>query len=415
MKKISFALLLSACTAFALAQEKGMHFEHNTSWEKVLAKAKAENKFIFIDCYTTWCGPCKMMSKNIFPLEEVGKFYNEKFVNIKVQLDTTKEDNDEVKSWYAAGKELATKYNVRAYPTYLMFSPNGEIVHRAVGSSEADKFLAKGADAINPDKQYYGMKRKYENGKKDEKFLYELAKAANDAYDQPFSKTVTTEYLNTQKNLLTKENIEFLAGNINTSKDRGFAELLSNPQAFDKVAGPGFAQSTIRNIINREESLPILFPKGQKAPEFPDWAGALKAAAAKYPKEGPEAVAFYKITYYQRKGEWKNFGPAVVEYMKTYGNTASSAQMNAFAWTVFENCQDMSCVANALDWSRQSFAKDNNHQFMDTYANLLHKSGNTKEAIIWETKAKELAIKAGEDGKDYAETLAKMEKGEKTW
>ncbi|MES2774700.1 MAG: thioredoxin fold domain-containing protein [Bacteroidota bacterium] len=415
MKKITCTLLLSAFAAFAMAQEKGMHFEHNTSWEKVLAKAKAENKFIFVDAFTTWCGPCKMMSKNIFPLEEVGKFYNANFINVKIQLDTTKDDNDDVKSWFAAGKELATKYNVRAYPTYLMFNPNGEIVHRAVGSSDAAKFLAKGADAINPDKQYYGMKRLYENGKKEEKFLYTLAKAANDAYDQPFSKLVTDEYLATQKNLLTKENIEFLANTISTSKDKGFNELLNNPEAFDKVVGPGYAQSTIRNIVYREEAMPILFPKGQKPAANPDWDAALAAASAKYPKHAAEAISFYKISTFQRKGDWKNFGPAVVDYMKAYGSTASPNQMNSFAWTVFENCEDMSCVANALEWSKQSFAKDNNHQFMDTYANLLHKSGKTKEALVWEAKAKDLAIKAGEDGKDYAATIEKMEKGEKTW
>ena len=415
MKKITVALLLTAFTAFAMAQEKGMHFEHNTSWEKVLAKAKAENKYIFVDAFTTWCGPCKMMSKNIFPLEDVGTFYNANFINLKIQLDTTKDDNDEVKSWFAAGKEIATKYNVRAFPTYLMFSPNGEIVHRAVGSSDAAKFIAKGQDAINPDKQYYTQKRLYEAGKKDEQFLYALAKAANAAYDEPFSKQITEAYLDTQKDLLTKNNIEFLAGNISSSKDRGFKELLNNPEAFDKVEGQGFAQSTIRNIVYKEEAMPILFPKGKQAPEFPDWDAALKAASAKYPKEAPEAIAFYKINTYQRKGDWKNFGPAVVEYMKAYGNASTTSQMNAFAWTVFENCEDMACVASALDWSKQSFAENNNPQFMDTYANLLHKSGKTKEAIKWETKAKELAIKAGEDGNDYAETIVKMEKGEKTW
>jgi thioredoxin-related protein len=415
MKKITFGLILTAFAAIAVAQDKGMKFEHNTSWEQVLAKAKAENKFIFLDAFTTWCGPCKMMSKNIFPLEEVGNFYNANFINLKIQLDTTKDDNDEVKSWFAAGKEIATKYNVKAFPTYLMFSPNGEIVHRAVGSSDAAKFIAKGQDAINPDKQYYTQKRQYEAGKKDEKFLYTLAKAANDGYDQPFSKEITNEYLATQKDLLTKENIEFLADNISSSKDKGFAELLSNPDAFDKVLGKQYSQSTIRNIIIREEVMPLLFPKGQKPNPNPDWDAASKAASAKYPVYAGEAVSFYKINNYQRKGDWKNFGPAVVEYMKAYGSTASDMQMNSFAWTIFENCDDMACVANALDWSKQSFAKTNNHQFMDTYANLLHKSGKTKEAIKWETKAKELAIKAGEDGSDYAETIVKMEKGEKTW
>ena len=52
--------------------------------------------------------------------------------------------------------------------------------------------------------------------------------------------------------------------------------------------------------------------------------------------------------------------------------------------------------------------------FMDTYANILHKLGNTKEAILWEKKALAL-VKSEEEKKTYQEALTKMEKGEKTW
>src|SRR5579863_6830712 len=67
---------------------KGMQFEHDLSWSGILAKAKAENKYIFMDCFTTWCGPCKFMSTTIFPQEETGNYFNDKFINVKVQLDT---------------------------------------------------------------------------------------------------------------------------------------------------------------------------------------------------------------------------------------------------------------------------------------------------------------------------------------
>ena len=50
---------------------------------KALEKAKAENKLVFVDCYTSWCGPCKYMLNNVFVLPEVGAFFNEHFVNVK--------------------------------------------------------------------------------------------------------------------------------------------------------------------------------------------------------------------------------------------------------------------------------------------------------------------------------------------
>lgn len=59
---------------------QGMVFETG-NWDSILKKAKKEKKLIYLDAYTTWCGPCKMMKKNIFPDEAVGKFYNQHFVN----------------------------------------------------------------------------------------------------------------------------------------------------------------------------------------------------------------------------------------------------------------------------------------------------------------------------------------------
>ncbi len=65
MKKILF--LIIALPFYTLAQQ-GMKFEHGITWKEIQAKAKAENKYIFMDAFTTWCGPCKYMAANIFPM-----------------------------------------------------------------------------------------------------------------------------------------------------------------------------------------------------------------------------------------------------------------------------------------------------------------------------------------------------------
>lgn len=119
MKKVFFLLGLVLTISKLPAQEKGIHFEHNYSWQSILAKAKAENKYIFVDCFTTWCGPCKFMSSTIFPSENTGKFFNEKFINVKFQLDTTIKDDENIKKQYADAAFIKHNYNVVAYPTYL--------------------------------------------------------------------------------------------------------------------------------------------------------------------------------------------------------------------------------------------------------------------------------------------------------
>jgi thiol-disulfide isomerase/thioredoxin len=412
MKKLSLSLFVMAFAAAAIAQETGMRFEHNTSWEKVLAKAKAENKYIFVDCFATWCGPCKQMAKNIFPQEEVGKFFNANFINLKIQFDTTAADDAEVKSWFATAAKINKEYKIAAYPTYMMFDPNGVAVHRAVGSSQAEQFIAKGKDALNPEKQYYTLKRKYEAGNRDEKFMYQTVLAAVDAYDKEFAKKISDDYLSTQTDLYTKENLTLLRQFTQTSKDQGFKIMSQNPEKVDAVLGKGEANKVVKNIVLREEVMPIAFGKNVTTP---DWAGLETTLKTKYPAQANEILLYSKVLYTQQKRDWKNFGTAVSEYMKSFGSNATPEQMNQFAWTVFENCDDMACVTNALDWSKQSFAQNNSPMFMDTYANLLYKAGKKKEAIEWETKAMTLAKANKEDAGEYQATIDKMTKGEKTW
>jgi tetratricopeptide (TPR) repeat protein len=99
--------------------------------------------------------------------------------------------------------------------------------------------------------------------------------------------------------------------------------------------------------------------------------------------------------------------------MNKYGAKASPNDLNNYAWTLFQNCNDMACVAKALEWSKNSFKDNNEPAFIDTYANLLYKLGKKDEAITWEQKAMDLAPE--NDKQIFQETIDKMKKGEKTW
>ena len=55
--------------------------------EGALEKAKTGNKYVFVDCYTSWCGPCKLMTENIFPSKTVGDYMNNRFVCVKFDME----------------------------------------------------------------------------------------------------------------------------------------------------------------------------------------------------------------------------------------------------------------------------------------------------------------------------------------
>ena len=97
------------------------------------SNAKKENKMVFMDVYAVWCGPCKIMDKTTFSDVSVATKFNKEFIAYKVNAD----DVD--------GRAIVQKYRVSAYPTYLFFSPEGELINRLEGVFPA-KLLMEEAD-----------------------------------------------------------------------------------------------------------------------------------------------------------------------------------------------------------------------------------------------------------------------------
>ena len=98
--------------------------------EKAKAEAKKKKKKIFIDVFTTWCGPCKEMAKTTFTDAEVGKVFNDKFVNVKMDAEN---DTD--------GSLISSNYKVTAYPTLLFLDENGKLIKKLVGKQSKEKLI----------------------------------------------------------------------------------------------------------------------------------------------------------------------------------------------------------------------------------------------------------------------------------
>jgi thioredoxin-related protein len=404
MKKLILLFLL--IPFMGVAQDKGTHFEHGLSWQQVKEKAKKENKYLFVDCFTTWCGPCKYMTNTVFPQEKMGDFFNKNFVNVKVQFDKTKDDSEEIKSWYADAESMSKEFNIRAYPTFLIFSPQGELVHRIVGGGEADEFIAKAKKALNPETQYYALLKKYDAGNLSPEALMELVSVAEAAYDEENASKFATAYLATQKDLYTKANLEFLSKYTKDSKSKGFELLLKVPKKVDAVLGKGKANEILGSVILKENIYPGL--RNPKA----NIDSLIAAATAKYPAvDISKSTDLLKVQFYQGTKKWDKFQSSVMAYMKKYGTEVDAQMLNSFAWTVFENCKDPDCVASAMAWSKRSVdeTKEKVPEFLDTYANLLYKQGKKSEAIAMQEKAINL-VPADRKG-EYQATLDKMKKG----
>ena len=167
MKKIvlSFVCVLIACVA---SYAQGVKFETGV-WNEMLEKARTTEKMVFVDVYTQWCGPCKQVSQNVFPQEKLGEFYNEHFINFKIDAESPE------------GKEFVKQYPVTGYPTFFFIDGTGRVIHKVVGARDVDGFLQE-AKMISMYAKYGGidnMMAAIKNGTASKELLYDYYKSAN--------------------------------------------------------------------------------------------------------------------------------------------------------------------------------------------------------------------------------------------
>ena len=446
MKKL--LVIIPALLFSLLSFSQGIVFEHGT-WKEVLAKAQQTNKPIFVDVFTTWCGPCKQMSKEIFPLETVGKVYNENF--ICYQIDAEKGE----------GIELANKYAVKAYPTYLFIKGDGTQIYRSLGSMPAMNFIEVSKTAItemNDPKPIGVWEKEYTENKNDPKFMLDYLKkrsklglSNNQIFDE-YLKLLPGEerYSITVRQLYLKEGPDMRVNSF------AYTNFLKNHQKLFLVTGNTFLIDGITNTasdaaktknekllataIAAYDSLPKYFATIQKDEVYMIYY-ATTGETDKYLKH---TIAFANNRLMKIKVDSINHYdklqfPLLEKMMKggqiPIANLDSTEKvelisllahmeadkygksLNQVAWDVFKKATDKIALQNALKWSKRSleFMPDN-AAYLDTYANLYYKLGQKLEAITNEKEALRLADKKDDETyKGMEETLRKMNAGEKTW
>ena len=152
----SVVCIMLLCTSMS-GFSQGIEFFKGT-FNEALTKASNEGKLVFVDFYATWCGPCKQMAEKVFPDEGLGKYMNEKFVCL--QIDVEKE------GWQ---KEVAEKYNVTVLPTLVFFKLDSTVASRLAGAREK-------AELLNAAKVARGEELSFEK-------LYDRAKSKKDLAD----------------------------------------------------------------------------------------------------------------------------------------------------------------------------------------------------------------------------------------
>jgi thioredoxin-related protein len=243
MNKVIILMIMMLGTSLLNAQtDQGIHFEHGT-WAEIKAKAKNENKLIFMDCYTDWCGPCKYLSKTIFTQKKVGDYFNAHYISYKVDMEK------------GEGIELRKQFDVRAYPTLLFFNSDGELNFKRVGAVSGDQLIDDAQMTPKRAEKMALIKKDYDNNPKDlaaVKAYLDLLIAGKDKQ----SVVIAEEYFSLlPKSEWTKaDNIAIMQSQIKDPWSPVVLYILDNKESFNKVAGNQVVDDMLENTFYEEST-----------------------------------------------------------------------------------------------------------------------------------------------------------------
>lgn len=420
MKRVIF---LIALLIPIISNAQGIRFEEGQSWQEILMKAKATNKYIFLDCYTTWCGPCKQMEKEVYSNQQVSDLCNDKFISVKIQMDTSKSDNELTKASYTDADYINKKYKINAYPSFLFFTPDGKFLNRREGAMEVGGFIKLVNDVINPKKNYYKLLDNYRQGKSDIAETGYLARAGIILGDTTTARKIAKAYIIQLKKQqwLIKDNIEFMREFTNGSNEKGFELFYNHADTINKIMKfNDYSQEIIHPIIYREVIDPA-FVAATKLTSIPNWATLKAKIKKKYGEYYADRVIYgarYGWEYKQKNwAEYIKYYVLFIEkYMHFSDEHLEEGSMEDFiwnnrAWQVFQYSNKKEELTKALCWSGHALMMNPIANWMDTYANILYRLGREKFAISWE----EVAAKLEPSDMDIQANLEKMRRKQPTW
>ncbi len=414
----------------------------NTSWAKILEKSKKESKPIMVDFYATWCGPCKELDQNVYPNKKVGKYMNAHFINVKFDAESQE-------------LELVKQMGIDSYPTIIYFNSKGEEITRYMGYMEPEEFVSIAEDAFSQSKQasLQELESKYVSGERSldllENILSKRLKKSPDGnangllLDEYLQKKVQGKILNAEEVALVMNHIKsikldskayvYLKDNIGLFRaeyanaeypdDKLYLEALNSYFAFNDIerAIDSNDNVLIEKLINEFFALTkknsyyfidpefsvmdLLKPYYIKSDKAKYIAFAEKYLSKRYadaPTTAQLKTRFKSVFDYNVKNANVDSvadEAAVKNKMATKGLLSYAAEdINNTVWAVFENTEDVQALKKMLPFAKLSTQYYEKYYNLDTYAQILNKTGESKAALYLEKKAARLAKAIATEG-----------------
>jgi thiol-disulfide isomerase/thioredoxin len=386
MSRILVVFFLLGIIESSLTQ--GINFEKG-SFEEIKAKAKKENKLIFIDAYTTWCGPCKWMASTVFTNDTVGQFYNDKFLSAKIDMEK------------GEGIDFAKKYNVRCYPNLIILNGDGEVIHRMGGGLRPQAFINFGANALQGNKTFNYYLSNFDQNKSNTPFLLEYIEYLGHTC-LPVEEPINSYFEHVEPSKYSEKENWKLIWNYSNSKDsKTFNYFIKNQKEFSAKYGQDSVDMKIVSVFQKE-SHKFLYSNPINENELTTY---LKEIESLNISQSKNAVFSIKLDLFIKKNDWKGYEN---ELLLNGDQLLLKNQYNAVAWNIYEKSSNQELLTKAAHWMKTltDYQGNNSQNYaeLDTYACVLYKLKQKEEALKIALRAIEKAKSMGMKESQYEET-----------
>lgn len=328
MKKILTGLAAIVCALGLSAQ--GVEFMPEGSLLKdALAKAKAENKDVLLDCYTTWCGPCRMMTTQVFPQKEMGDYVNPRFVAIKIDMEK------------GEGPEIARKNDVAAYPTFIIFDADGKEKGRIVGGSQAERFISELentlASAANGN-----MDERYAQGERSPEFLTEYMAYLERSYRKGKQAEVADALLDSQAETFASDStlVDVFMKYTSNPYSAAFVYTVQHPEALKAAVGDMKYNGKVDQVFTMASGKTVKRNEAGGADLDTEALEKLCGHAKNLGLDGEKYRFNAQMGLVQRNNDWYGFVELVKGYMANNDAKVSDARLGGWAKRVDMGSKD---------------------------------------------------------------------------
>lgn len=362
-------LLKKAAVVFGLGisvagwAQSSIKFE-DTDFQTILAKAKKEKKLIFMDAFAAWCGPCKMMEKNVFTDAKVAEYYNKNFINARFDMEK------------GEGRTLAQKYSVRSYPTFLFLNGDGEAVGQELGYIESSEFIKVGERYNKPGNTQGSLQERFDKGERDPDFLISYFKTA--VQTNPIKAKMAAEaYFKAKKNLeFSADEINMLFGSIQSNQDLNYQYIVNNKDILSKYIGnDNYSQFIFR--VNIQKIIQDATNVDKKT--FDEQLYIKEASKYISTEEVQKSLSIIKLSFYQSVQNWKEYEKAALDVFKT-GDGFSAEDLLTAAKNFSDHITTKSSLERASMWAEKALMTEDSFRTNAMVATLYNKIGKKNEA-----------------------------------